>query len=154
MSELTTRLDHLEDAVRGLIEAPIEDAEIPDTAGRVRHLEIKLADYRRGLLAEAPEPVGTDYAIVESRTATRTFNPTRILSDVASALPGESLIGVLSELQHADAVRLQWQWQKLGKFFHAHGITMQKHTGPVDDGDDAHVGEVWKTTTRVTGREA
>lgn len=158
LAEATARaaLTSVETAVARLRSTAIPYEYTPDAAGRIRKMETDLADIRRGLEAEASGPMeGTEYRIVTTRSATRTFNTGRILVDYANA-EGSDLLLALWKLREEGALRITWLWSRLEKVFMQHDLELRKvghELTPLEDGDlDApHVGEVW---TEKTTREA
>lgn len=140
--------------IRSLLREPVADSEAADVAGRVRYWEQELARYRRAIIEETGPVDGTSYLIVERRKADRNYNRTKILSTVMDGLdmpPWQAF----RALEDADAVRLDWQWSKLGRFFASNRLTLTVANTEIEDGDldGPHVGQTWRTYLTVEGRK-
>lgn len=146
------RLDALHWAVESVTGMPVADDELPDVIGYVQHAERELAGFRRGLMSEAGPGEGDDYVIVEGRTATRSYSPSSILSDVMAAADADPVEAVRLLLERR-AAELKFRWTELRRLFDQLGITLKLHPGEITDGDEAHVGEVWKSTTAVQHKD-
>lgn len=137
------------DAINELIAWPVPGDQVVDTIGRVRVLEIKLAEYRRGLETETVSgDVGEQYRVTESRSARRTYNTDGLLAAFGGADEG------LRKLMDCDAVRLTWRWSELQTAAQHYDVTLAIAKHEIEDGDpDTHVGEVWSIKTRVVAKE-
>ena len=145
-------LDRLQQTVEAVTGMPVSDEELPDTIGYVQRAERRLAEYRRGLMSEAGPGEGDDYVIVEGRSATRSYSPSSILLDVMAATDGD-MVEAVRLLTERRAAELKFRWTELRRMFDQLGITLKVHPGEITDGDEAHVGEVWKTTTVVQHKD-
>jgi hypothetical protein len=146
-------LKGLEEATDRLIRLPVPEADTPDVVGRVRHVIRRLGEWTRGLLAEAAPCEGTDYDLVESRHAERSYNTPRLLGDCAEAL-GLDLARGVSALVGLGVVKVEWRWTELSRFAAVHNLTLEvakRETG--EDLDSPHVGEVWRSRMDVRGKE-
>lgn len=146
----------VQDAVQDLIagEWPSDDGEVADLTGLVRAEEVRLADFRRLLLSESQPASGSAYKIVESRSAKRTYNTGRILSDFMAA-DDTDMLTTLFELMRSGALKLTWGWTKLKGEFEKRDVSMVTASHEIEDGanlDDPHIGEVWEKSTRVEAK--
>jgi len=139
-------LDDIKTMVNELISLPAPaDSRVPDILGEVRALEVKLAEWRRSLRAETPDVGGEKYKLETTRKAVRSYNTAAILYAV-NPDPGVAL----RELRQYDAVRLQWRWSELKKFFSLTGRELRVvprevlETGEIDA---PMVGEKWVDVT-------
>jgi hypothetical protein len=145
---------NLLDVTRQLILEPVpEGGFAADAMGHVRAIEVMLAEWRRGLLAESEPAKGNAYEIVEERRAKRSYSPAPILASFMDHMNFDAY-QTLRYLLGCDAVRLQWSWTNLQRAFAANGVSMKVANHEVaDDGDTtgAHIGQVWSSYTRVKG---
>lgn len=146
------RLDTLHRAVEAVTGMPVADEELPDVIGYVQRAERSLAEFRRGLMSEAAAGEGDDYVIVEGRSATRSYSPSTILTDVMDAVDANPVEAIRLLLERR-AAELKFRWTELRRLFDQLGITLKVFPGEVGDGDEAHVGEVWKTTSVVQHKD-
>lgn len=139
--------------------APAEE-KVADIVGEVRALEVRLGEWRRGLVKEATaegESVeGSGYALAVGHKAKRTYNTTGILH---AAAQGRTLDVTLRDMIAEKAVRLEWLWQPRGgggvpAYFVKRRLELRIVGGEVEDGDlnAPHVGEVWEDVTRLEGK--
>ena len=139
-------LDNIEHSVRELARtAQTEGPETADIIGRVRAIETKLAEYRRSLVSELPEPtVGAAYKVTPRIVIDRSYSLSSILGTAASVSNGDPFQALMYLIRN-DAVRVSPQWSALRKFFVAHDLELRVVGHEiVDDGtmDGPHVGEV------------
>ena len=154
MNETTRHaVDRLKESARTVTTILVTDDDLPDVIGEVQSVERRLAEFRRGLLAEAGPSEGDEWVITEARSAARTFNPSAILTDVVERTEMGPLAAI-HLLINKRACELKWRWTDLKRVLGELGITLRTHPGEVEDGDDAHVGEVWKSTLTVQHKDA
>lgn len=156
--KLSDALDSLYVAVQNLTRCPVPTgAEAADAFGHVRRAEVELADWRRSLLSEQDGPVVGDlYQIVEDRKAERTFSLAPIMTDMMEHDATLDGYRVLNELLAAKAAKLTFSWTNLQRLFARKGMTLRVANHEIEDDGDAdgpHVGQVWKSSYRVTGKE-
>jgi hypothetical protein len=149
MDKQTSKLlASLEYAVTDIVNAPVTEADMPDVTGLLRFSEVRLADTRRGILAEAPDwQKGDRYQIVTSRPNERSYNEPGIFTVTQE-------IGVSwLDLVNAGVLSLKWNWTKLKSFFEAHDLELRVvHHELRDDEkvpDGPHVGE-YKAKARTS----
>jgi len=141
MSDLT----RVEAAAAGLSELP-DDAVAADYVGRLDRVIRTLQGHRKMILDELPGPVtGSEYRIVEQRSASRSYNTRLLREDFYNA-------GItFDDLIDADVLRLSWQWTNLRNLAVNADIGL-RIAGHEITGDEAdHVGEVWASTLKVEG---
>lgn len=145
----------LRQAVRHVTQHPVTDDTIVDMIGAVRAVEVRLAEYRKGLESEVTSgQVGEAYQVTESRLAKRSYNTNGILA-AFFPVTGVNPAASLEVLMAADAVRLSWRWAQLQAAAQLYDVTLAVAKHEIEDGDpDALVGEVWSTSTRVIPKEA
>lgn len=149
-------------AITKLTAGPVTDEDIPDASGQCRHYERKLAEWRQGLTSEltAGVHVGTDYQIRVPNQSHRSYNPQAIIADVAHTC-GLTPISAILELRQEGAIRLDFVWTQLEKFFQTRGIDMRITNGRELNEDDmtldgSHVGCYWTAGTpavEVAGKQ-
>lgn len=152
-------LEALERAAAEVCRMAVPEEQTADTSGRIRKVERDLGTFRLGLMREVGAQRGENYAVTETREATRTYNLPAILKSVMTALdcgPWEAL----RQMRDAGAVKLEVTWkpkvgQGLSQFFAARHIGLR--LGTVDDAtaespDGPHVGEHWDTKLELEGR--
>ena len=130
--------------------APAEE-KVADIVGEVRALEVRLGEWRRGLLVETPEGEGVNYRVTTGHKATRSYNTAAILY----AIDGDPA-RALRTLRAADVVRLQWRWSQLQRFFASTGRDLVVTNHEITDSgeiDGPMVGQVWEDVTRLEGKE-
>lgn len=158
MSTEGSAIDGLEDAARTVITTPTStDGESVDLLGRIRKVETDLADHRRSMISEMQgHEAGEHYELSSRPSARRTYNPTRIIIDVADALKADPL-AALSWLVNQRIINMDKaiSWSQLQRHFKTLGIELVRYDGELDSPDlnDAHFGVVWKDYIRVVGRE-
>lgn len=135
-------------------EWPSEDEDVADFTGLIRAEEVRLADFRRLLLSETAPAEGKAYRVVESRSATRSYNTARILSDFME--DGSDMLTTMFELMRTGALKLEWKWTKLKGEFEKRDVSMVVASHEIDedsaDLESPHVGEVWSTSTSVVAK--
>ena len=125
------------------------DDELADVIADLKEAERVLADTRKMLQSEVTGPLeGRDYALVESRRATRSYNDSALLQSFWQGDLNETL----HELMAADVVRLSWQWSKLERLADRRDVSLRIAKHEVSDGDEEHVGENWTTSYDVRPR--
>ena len=125
------------------------DDELADVIADLKEAERVLADTRKMLQSEVTGPMqGRDYALVESRRATRSYNDSALLQSFWQGDLNETL----HELMAADVVRLSWQWSKLERLADQCDVSLRIAKHEVSDGDEEHVGENWTTSYDVRPR--
>ena len=159
-------LDSIRTQVNELLSLPTpDDDRVADIVGEVRALEVKLAEWRRGLEDAAvgrtassdPEEqtpaVGAAYRLVPTVKIERTYNTPGILSAVADA-SGLSLTQVILSAIDAKAMRLEWSYRAMVKWVKKHGATVTTASGVIpseSDLDEPMIREIEKAgrPTRV-----
>jgi len=150
--ELTRTIDGLQAMAEAVTRCVVPDEDMPDTIGEVQAVERRLADWRRGLLSEAGPGEGDNWILKDANSAVRSFNDSKILADVGDATE-QSLPGVLRLLIAKRAVDLKWRWTELRRLFNELNLPLTVAHQEIEDGDEAHVGEVWKRTLSVTHKD-
>ena len=152
LPDLWETIDRLEEYCHRLREAIVPEDETADAVGHVAAVERRLADWRKGMLAEAAPSEGREYEIVEHRYCDRTYNTGRLLDDL-SGLSGYSVTETLRQLVAAGVVKVDWRWTELKRYCERNQFQPLKAFGPVegDDLDAPHYGEAWKSRLSVEG---
>ena len=140
-------IDQLEQITREVIRRPVPESETADTAGRLRHVEKQLADHRRAITDEVGACDGTMYRLAESRYAERSFNMSAILLALVDHYG--DLASALRALIDSGAADLRFRYTTLAKLFAQNGIELRRAPHEVGDGDEQHVGEVWKSRINI-----
>lgn len=131
-------------------EAIPQGGEAADLLGRVRQVEVRLADYRRAVLAEETDAEGEHYAIAVEQKGVRSYNDASILGTVMAA--GHDLRDLIA----AGAVKLTWKWTALEHFFRKEDLELRIVGHEIENDGDVeapHVGSYWKPYTRIVPRE-
>lgn len=127
----------------------LTDEQIIDLVGLLGGVIAKLSTVKRSLMSELPGPVRGDmYQLVESNTASRTYNSAVILKSFAEQ------DWTIQDLIRADAVRLSWHWTGLQRAVRQARVMMtvaQQELEDLGDLDGPMVGEVWKSKQEVKG---
>lgn len=154
LPDLWQTITDLEAAVYLLREAIVPDEESADAVGHVAAAERRLADWRRGLLAEAAASEGKEYALVEHREAHRTYNTGRLLGDFADRHGDQNLSDTLRWLIAERAVELKWRYTETASLAERHGVPFYGLPGVLeeDDLDGPPFRVVWKSRLGVEGR--
>lgn len=155
---LSDALDTLYVAAQELTRTPVPTGpEAADAFGQVRRVEVELADWRRSLLSEQDGTVvGDMYQIVEDRKAARSYSVAPIMTDMMEHDATLDGYRVLNELLASKAAKLTFSWTNLQRLFARKGMTLRVANHEIEDDGDAegpHVGQVWKSSYRVTGKE-
>lgn len=154
----------LEHAAKDLRGVPVDVLAMPDASGRLRAVEITLAEVRRGWNAATlvavkdpenplgpetfpaertlfgtvkPRVVGTQYRTVTKRSAKRTYSTAAILKGAGDSehFAGSPLEALMAMLREG-AVRLDYVWGEFEKFCRRYGLPMRVVEGAItDDGD-------------------
>lgn len=139
-------LDTLEAAATAFLAAEVNDAEIPDVAGRVRKIERDLQTRRIALEDSAvgrdassdPEAhtvaTGTAYQLVPTVKIERTYNTPGILAAVADST-GQTLTQVILSAIEAKAMKLEWSYRAMVKWVKRNGATVTTASGAATESD-------------------
>lgn len=150
VSDLLVKIDH---DTKELVRLPVPIEETPDTAGRTRAIETRLAGWRRSLVTELPETTkGDNYKVVVGRKGTRSYSVAPVMASLQEKYPDDSAFQLLQRLLHSGAASLTFSWSKLERFFNNEDLVLRIASHEiVDDGDPdgPHVGVVWETTTSI-----
>jgi hypothetical protein len=137
----------LESAASRLVESAVPDSLLADVAGRVRAVEVKLGDWRRGMENQAvgltatsdPEEqhvsTGEAFRLVPTVVIVRTYNTPGILAGVADAT-GRSIVEVLRSAIDAGAVKLDWSYRAMVKWVKRSGAMLTTASGEVPSESD------------------
>ncbi len=138
----------LESAVRDLKIMSVPDEEMPDTVARLKAIHKRLGEIIKGIVVEMPADIrGKEYYTQTRRKARRTYNTSAILAAVANVrdmTPEQALRDLLRE----DAVRLNWRWSDLSRYFERHDIELRQVSHEIaNDGttDGPQVGAQWES---------
>ena len=139
---MTDLLAALEAAATALLASAVPEAEYADVAGRVRAVEVKLGDWRRGLENQAvgltassdPETQrsseGQQFRLQPTVVIERTYNTPGILAGVSDAT-GMSITDVIRSAIDAGAVRLEWSYRAMVRWVKHCGATLTTKSGQV-----------------------
>jgi hypothetical protein len=157
---LTNLALNIRDAIRT---DPPPDEEVPDLIANIDQAIGVLREVRSLLLAEVTGNVdGTDWRIVERRSARRSYNTGRLLGEFAAKMaddpepnPEAVLARTIRHLSRVGALKLVWQWTALRREAERQDVTLTIASHEIEDGDpDALVGEVWSSEMKVEPRHA
>lgn len=149
---LDLELEALATAINQLEATPIPEHHLVDAAGELRHLERRLASVRRSLESEIPPgAVGEKYKAVERRSAKRSYNSEALVRLFRDRWEAPSDSDALYELWRAGVIDVAWRWTDLQRAADKWDIplTITKHE--LRDGEPAHIGEVWTSSTLIEG---
>lgn len=145
MTPQTLQLDDLRQKVTDLNLPGL--GEEADWLGKLDEIIRLLRDHRANVIEELDGPVsGSQYRVVEGRSASRSYNTAAILHAFNYA------DWSLQDLMAVDAVRLSWRWSELRKAYQMAALPLTVAGREVEDDGDIEapaIGEVWSSSYRV-----
>lgn len=150
-ADWTDHILSLNNVVSAIRHTAVPDHELVDAVGNFEACMGRLSEYVKGLKSEIPiGAVGILYTVKEQSSATRTYNTDGILSAIMEANVSDSpMLDAMQLARGYDAARLEWRWTELQRLARDFDITFKVAKHAISDGDDEHIGETWKTTTKI-----